>query len=264
MKGNRLAVLAGATAAFLLASACPARADTTVYADLVQQNRSGVTGTVVLTASSAGDLRVRIRARGLVPGPHAQHLHGALEGGEFHCATTASDADGDGWLTNEEASGEYGSAFLALTTGGDTSGDSALDLARMPVADAKGRLRYDRTIPAAQIPDGLVSHLSHMHVVQHGIDANDNGRYDLDALGESTFAAGLGFAGVPEEATNPASCGVITGASATKTPPGGVATGGETSEGTQSLPLAVLGVGMLGLAAGIAWRRRAHKAADRR
>jgi len=263
MRGNRLTVLAGATAVFLLGLACPAAADTTVYADLVQQNRSGVSGTVVLKVSDAGDLRVRIRARGLMPGPHAQHLHGALEGGEFHCATTASDADGDGWLTNEEASGEYGSAFLALTTSGDTSGESALDLDRMPVADEQGRLRYDRTIPSARLPDGLVSQLSRMHVVQHGIDANDNGRYDLDSLGESTFAAGLGLAGVPEEATNPASCGVITGAGATKMPHGGVDTGGKPSDGNQSLPWAVVGVGMMGLAAGVAWRRRVHRVPDR-
>lgn len=263
MKGNRLAVLVGATAALLLGSVSPAAAETTVYADLVQQNRSGVSGTVVLTASGGGDLRVQIRATGLVPGPHAQHLHGSLEGGQFHCATAASDTDGDGWLTNEEATGEYGSAFLSLTTRGDTSARSALELDRMPVADEEGRLRYDRTIPAAQLPAGLVGRLSDLHVVQHGIDANGNGQYDLDALGESTFAAGLGLPEVPEEATNPASCGIITGGGATTMPSGGVETGRQAGDGILSWTSAVLGVGLLGLAAGVAWRRRVQRTSDR-
>ena len=264
MLSNRLVVLAGVTVVLLLWCAAPASADRRVLADLVEQNRSGAGGRVVLTATDEGALEVHIRATGLVPGPHAQHLHGSLQGGEFHCASEESDADGDGWLTNEEASGEYGSAFLALTTSGDISPNSALDLERMPVADSKGRLTYHRVIPAAQIPDELIAQLSHLHVVQHGIDANDNGKYDLEALGESTFAAGAGLPGVPEEATNPASCGAVTGASAGQMPHGGVETGSGSTRGVESLPLAVLGVGLLSLAAGIAWRHRAGKGSVRR
>ena len=82
----------------------------------------------------------------------------------------------------------------------------------MPVADAKGRIDYERTFSAEMLPDGLVDHLSSMHVVQHGIDVNNNGKYDLDALGVSTFAENLGVPDVPEEATDPASCGVVQGA----------------------------------------------------
>jgi hypothetical protein len=248
--------VAGAAATLLLAAAAPAHADTTLHGDLVEQNRSGVEGSVTLTTRDDGSVRVQIHATGLVPGPHAQHIHGSLEGGMFHCATLAADKDGDGWLTNEEATGEYGSAFLALTTRGDTSGDSGLAIERMPVADKQGRLEYDRTIPAAQVPDGLVEQLANTHVVQHGIDANGNDKYDLDALGESTFAKSLGIPGVPEEATDPASCGMVMAASAGHAARGGVAAGAGSTEGVESLPLLVLGAGMVGLAGAVELARR--------
>ncbi len=248
--------LAGATTALVLVAAAPAAADWTLHADMVEQNHSGVTGTATITVRDGGGIRVRIHTTGMVPGPHAQHLHGSLEGGEFHCATDAADTDGDGWLTNEEATGEYGTAFLALTTRGDTSGKSGLAVDRMPVADAQGRLDYDRTIPAGQVPDGLVDRLAHLHIVQHGIDANDNGEYDLDALGESTFAKSLGSPGVPEEATDPASCGMVMAASAGSMPRGGVETGAGSTGGVESWPLALLGVGLLGAAGAVELARR--------
>lgn len=256
MTYRRALGVAGAAAALLCTAAGPATADTTLHGDLVEQNHSGVTGTVTITAHDDGSLRVRIHATGMVPGPHAQHIHGSLEGGEFHCATPAADSDGDGWLTNEEATGEYGTAFLALTTRGDTSGKSGLAVDRMPVADAQGRLDYDRTIPAGQVPDGLVDRLAHLHIVQHGIDANDNGEYDLDALGESTFAKSLGSPGVPEEATDPASCGMVMAASAGSMPRGGVETGAGSTGGVESWPLALLGVGLLGAAGAVELARR--------
>jgi hypothetical protein len=239
-----------------LALPAPAQAETTVHADLVEQNRSGVTGTVTLTARDNGDLVVRITATGLMPGPHAQHIHGATGGGSFSCASAGNDDDGDGWLTNEEASGEYGNVFVALTTSGNTAAESGLDLDRMPVADSEGRLTYERTIRSQALPAGLTDELQHVHVVQHGIDANDNGRYDLEALGESTFATGLGLSGVPEEATNPAACGMVMGAAAGVMPHGGVETGGEPPAPSTSGPLLALGIGMLALAAVVGLRRR--------
>src|SRR4051794_40732826 len=79
-----------ASGLLLWVTAVPAVAES-VQADLVEQNHSGVHGTVTLTVTDAGDLRVRIRATGLVPGPHAQHLHGAAGGKHFACATMRSD-----------------------------------------------------------------------------------------------------------------------------------------------------------------------------
>ena len=89
---------------------------------------------------------------------------------------------------------------------------------------------YERTFSADELPAGLVEHLSDAHVVQHGIDVNGNGRYDMAGAGVSTFAKNLGVAGIPEEVTDPASCGVITGAKAPMSPHGGVETGGGTQD----------------------------------
>src|SRR6187549_2254508 len=102
------------------------------------------------------------------------------------CPTlAANDKNHDGILTNEEAVGEYGAIYLPLTTRGDVSAASALALDRMPVADSKGVLNYRRTFTAAEVPDALLSHLSQVHVVEHGIDVNHNDKYDLAGLGES-------------------------------------------------------------------------------
>jgi hypothetical protein len=150
------------------------------------------------------------------------------------------DKNGDGVLTNEEAMGEYGSIFFALTTRGDSSAKSALAVDRMPVADAKGNLNYRRTFSPQRVPDALLHHLSELHVVQHGIDVNGNGRYDVKALGVSTFARNLGAPGVPEEATDPATCGLVTGAGAAMSPHGGVETGGGPADGNSG-SLALLG-----------------------
>jgi hypothetical protein len=200
------AVLTAVVACSLVAA--PASADTTVSARFEAVNDSGVRGTADLTAHKDGSLTVVIRGRGYVPGqPHAQHIHGSFGGRHFMCPSMANDANGDGVVTNEEGAGEYGAIFMALTTRGDTSPKSGLSTDRMPVADASGRIDYRRTISANHVPDVLLEHLSEVHVVQHGIDANDNDRYDFAGLGVSTFARNLGLGRVPEEATDPAACG---------------------------------------------------------
>lgn len=238
-----------------------AAADTTVRAKLVELNDSGASGTVVLTATDDGGLEVVIRSRGLVPNqPHPQHIHGAGSGGQhFMCPTLEkNDTDEDGVLTNEEATGEYGVIFLALTTRGGATPEDGLDVARMPVADASGRLDYDRTFSPDAVPDGLIDNLSSLHVVQHGIDVNDNDTYDIAALGVSTFAENLGVPNVPEEATDPASCGVVQGAGAADHSHGGPEMGGTpvTGDGTG---LAVGGAVLVAAAAALGWSRRAGR-----
>src|SRR5512133_2265488 len=242
-----------AAAAALLCVPMSAVADTSVKAKLVEQNGSGVSGTVSLTELDNGRLKVVIHSRGLVPGqPHAQHIHGSAHGGHFGCPTLKkNDTDGDGVLTNEVAAGEYGTVFLALTTSGGATPQDGLDVKRMPVADSKGRVNYERTFTAKMIPDGLLEHLSSLHVVQHGIDANNNGKYDLDALGVSTFAESLGVPNIPEEATDPASCGVVQGAGMSGKPRGGVETGGAPGPEVNA-PLAAAGSALLLVSAGFA------------
>jgi hypothetical protein len=256
---RRITIVGAATTSLLLLGlGAPAQADSTVRAKLQEANGSGVSGTAMLTAGDDGSLTAVIKADGLVPGqPHAQHIHGSVGGEHFMCPTMDSDTDGDGVLTNEEASGEYGTIFVALTTSGDSSPTSGLALDRMPVADSSGSINYERTFQAGDLPKGLVDNLSQVHVVQHGIDVNDNQKYDLAGLGESTFAKNLGAPGVPEEATNPASCGVVTGAMAPTAPHGGVETGGEPAIGVNA-PLAALG-GLLVALSGtflLRWRSR--------
>ena len=238
-----------------------ATADTTVRAKLIEQNGSGVTGTATLMATADGGLKVVIHSQGLVPGqPHAQHIHGSAHGGHFGCPTLkANDKDHDGILTNEEAMGEYGTVFFSLTTTGGTSPKDGLAVDRMPVADSKGRIDYERTFPASDLPEGLLEHLASMHVVQHGIDVNHNNKYDLAALGESTFAASLGLKGIPEEATDPASCGVVQGAGAGNPARGGVDTGGAPTSDLNR-PLAAAGASLLLLAAVALFLRRPVRA----
>lgn len=253
--------LALAAAVTLLCVPASAAADTTVRAKLVELNGSGAHGTATLTALGGGRLKVVIHSEGLVPNqPHPQHIHGSSHGGHFGCPTLAmNDTNHNGVLTNEEATGEYGTIFLALTTRGGATPQDGLDVKRMPVADAHGRLDYERTFSAAQVPDGLLKHLSTLHVVQHGIDVNHNGTYDLAALGESTFAKNLGKPGVPEEATDPASCGVVQGAGAGRPAHKGVETGGAPPTSLDR-PLAVAGTALLLVAGALGVSLRGSRA----
>jgi len=254
-----------AAAAAMLCLPMSAAADTTVKAKLVEQNGSGAGGTVSLTALGNGGLKVVIHSQGLVPGqPHAQHIHGSAHGGHFGCPTLEkNDTDGDGVLTNEEATGEYGTVFLALTTTGGATPQDGLDVKRMPVADSKGRIDYERTFSAKMVPDGLLEHLSSLHVVQHGIDVNNNGKYDVEALGVSTFAQSLGVPNIPEEATDPASCGVVQGAGMTGRPRGGVETGGAPAPSVNAR-LAVAGGALLLMSAAFAVSAVARSRHDHR
>lgn len=222
-------------------------------------NRSGSSSTATLWMK--GDtVKVHITGTGFVPkAPHAQHLHGSFSGDKtFTCPSSAADKDGDGQVTVEEGLPMYGGIMISLTTKGDTSAKSGLAVDRMPVADAKGNLEYDRTI---HLPKGAGAKLKHLHIVQHGVDANHNGRYDMGALGESSFAKSLGAKGIPEEATNPATCGMISSASVGHMPHGGVETGdGTTSSGPAAGPIALGGLAFVGAGGAWLWRRRLSSA----
>jgi hypothetical protein len=88
-----------------------------------------------------------------------------------------------------------------LTTRGDTSPKSALAVNRFPVANAKGSVHYERTF---SVSANVAKNLGKKVIVQHGVDLNDNGRYDFKAAGKSELDPSL-----PQEATIPATCGVI-------------------------------------------------------
>ena len=257
MRIPRALLVVPAAAAILLAVPSAAFADDSVHVKLDALNKSGASGTATLTAMSDGDLKISIRSKGLVPkSPHAQHLHGATSGMDFHCPDMSADKDGNGFLSTEEGVPMYGDIFVSLTTKGDTTKASGLAVDRMPTADAKGNLSYDRTIAAADLPKGTIEHLKDLHVVEHGIDANNNGKYDLDALGESTLAKSAGLKGIPEEATDPATCGMVSGAAAGSVPVGGVATGDGSTRHSSTTAYGIGGLALLGAAGVFLARRR--------
>lgn len=229
------------SAFLILAGAAGASADESYQMELTDTsgNQSGSSSTAQLSID--GDsFTIKIQGKGFTPNsPHAQHFHGSFsDDKKFTCPTPAADKDGDGQVNTEEGLPAYGDVILSLTTEGDTSPKSGLAIDRMPTADAKGNLSYTRTI---ELPAGAGAKLKNLHVVQHGLDANGNDKYDTEALGESSFAKSLGVNGIPEEATNPATCGTVTGASTGEMPSGGVDTGDGTTGGIES-------GGMFGLA----------------
>lgn len=253
MRATRLMAPLGVLAAPILLSA-PAHADTVNFS-LNEQNGSGAKAEATVVTTAGGGLRVSIHGTGFTPNaPHAQHLHGGAKG-DFFCPPASADKNGDGQVSTEEGLPAYGNVMVSLTTKGDASADSGLAVDRMPVADAQGNLDYQRTIPAANIPAGIVENIDNLHIVQHGLDVNDNNKYDLASLGESVFATSLGVKGVPEEATNPATCGEVS-------PAGAVETGGAGTQGTEAAPmLGVGGAALAGAAALFAVRRRMTRVA---
>ena len=93
---------------------------------------------------------------------------------------------------------------MSLTTTGDTSPSSGPAVDRFPVADANGNYHYQRDFTVGvDIPACVADHLTDFHVVSHGIDTNHNGAYDF-SKGPSDLDPSL-----PQEATVPASCGLI-------------------------------------------------------
>jgi len=251
-------LLAPAAILAVLLMPTPAFAAENVDIRLQDVNHTGARGTASITMDDAGNLTVVITASGLAPNlPHPQHLHGAMSGMDTHCPSPATDKNNNGYVSVEEGVPMYGDVFLSLTTTGDTSFTSALAINRMPVADAHGNLNYRRTIAAADLPANTAAHLKDLHVVEHGIDANHNGQYDLAGLGESTFARSLGVPNIPEEETEPATCGLPAAAAAAAVPTGGVATG-DGSDPVQPQTIYLIGGVAIGfvLIVTIARRRR--------
>ena len=168
-------------------------------ADLNPLNRSGADGSAILH-KEGGKLDARIYTTDLAPNlPHAQHIHG-FEQAVSECPTLA-DSGRDNLITTAEGLPSYGPIQVSLTTRGDTSPDSALAVNRFPVANAGGFVGYERTF---SVPDSVRKNLGKFAIVQHGVDLNNNGRYDFRAAGRSELDPSL-----PQEATIPANCGVI-------------------------------------------------------
>ena len=227
--------------------------DGTYQIELDALNDSGASGTAVVTVNG-NSLTVKIDAEGLVPkAPHAQHIHGMPDGSkDFMCPTEDADKNGDGVVNVAEGVPSYGAITVSLTTEGDTSPKSGLAVDRMPVADEEGNLEYERTI---KVPDKIADNIKNLHIVQHGIDTNDNDKYDFEGTqGKSELDPK-----VPAEATHPATCGMVEGSSVAEVPEGGVETGTGSTDGVESSGVLAPGGAALLTAAGltvVAARRR--------
>ena len=169
-------------------------------ADLKPLNSSGAEGHAMLEKEGSKKIETEIHTKGLAPKlPHAQHIHG-FKKAVSECPTLAASGS-DNLITTAEGLPDYGPIQVSLTTKGDTSPESALAVDRFPVANAKGSVEYERTF---SVPANVAKNLGKKAIVQHGVDLNDNGRYDFQAAGKSELDPSL-----PQEATIPATCGVI-------------------------------------------------------
>ncbi|MGW5860735.1 hypothetical protein ACWFRJ_00995 [Streptomyces sp. NPDC055239] len=257
----RISALLALPAALSLAAATPAlahdghhsgasksgAAGQTYQINLEALNKSGSQGTALLSLDGT-KLTVKIEAKGLVPGqPHAQHIHGSTDGHDFHCPDAGADKNGDGIVTTAEGLPSYGDINISLTTKGDTSKKSGLDVKRMPTAKEDGTLSYSRTITVSQ---DVADHIKDLHVVQHGIDPNNNNEYDF-GKGKSELDPKL-----PQEATAPADCGMVKGAAVGSMPVGGVETGSGSTQGMESPGLIAGGTAALLAAGGLFAVRR--------
>lgn len=213
----------------------------TYQANLVQQNKSGASGTATVSVSG-NNVTVNIRATGLSPNlAHAQHLH---VGGQATCPTPAADTDKDGFVNSKEGEASVGPIRVSLTTTGDVGSGSALAVDRMPKADAQGNLTYTRTFA---LPSGVAAaDLARATVEQHGISAlfNDKAKYDGDKKSELDSK-------LPFETTAPATCGKLTSA-----PTGGLATGAGSINGIESPVILAAGTAAVLAALVLAFRTR--------
>jgi hypothetical protein len=143
-------------------------------------------------------LRVRLRARGLDALPHAMHIHGLDHPEVAFCPgrEARNDLVDDGLIETVEGLEDYGPILVSFTTRGDTSPASALALDRFKAANEDGKLFYKRSF---RIPRDVAKRLGQFHIVVHGEDLNDDGKYGgrITALG------------APLEAELPVACGEI-------------------------------------------------------
>ena len=193
------------------------RKTVTLTAQLSEVNGSGASGTASATVRNQKIRHIEVHAEGLTPdAPHAQHIHYGQEALN-ECPTLALDSNGDGRINTVEGVPAYGPVVVSLTTTGDTTPASFLDVTRFPVSH-DGLIDYSRDgieltdVPgtgysggggtAKQIADSIRE--GEGVLVIHGVDYNGNGAYDFEGAGPSELDPNL-----PAEATDPAVCGVL-------------------------------------------------------
>ena len=203
----------------------------------VALNGVDASGTAMV-AVNGNRIDVTMAASGLLADqPHAAHIHFGADA-RNECPVASDDAEDDGTINTTDGAPAYGPIVVSLTkTGGTDPVKDALAVERFDTAPG-GELSYERgsiKVPskvAKAIADGLSV------VVIHGVDHNDNGKYDGDTKSDLDPS-------LPTEATDPAICGVLSAS-----PAGGAATGDGGSAPDQNTGLIALGGGLLLVAAG--------------
>ena len=179
----------------------PGQSDNKVSGRLNPLNNSGVTGHAHVKVEGK-KLDVHYKANNLARKlPHAAHIHYG-EQATHECPTVRDDKNRDFRLNVVEGVPRYGPNAVSLTTRGDTSPASGLAVDRFSTAP-KGTINYDRTVKTSKDVARAIRNGEGVLVV-HGVDYNNNGKYDFDSAGKSELNAAL-----PAEATDPAACGVL-------------------------------------------------------
>lgn len=127
----------------------------TYMADLNALNNSGVKGTVTIY-QWRNYVRVQVRATGLEPGAHLQHIHGFAGTATDSVCPTLPAAGADNLISLQEGLPYYGPVLLPLNFSGGS----------WPAAAANGRLFYDRTFTTST---SALSPLQLRTVVLHGM-----------------------------------------------------------------------------------------------
>ena len=191
--GASLAVAAGP----VVAASGTFIANTTPVPHTATGSGLNVRGTATLELQSK-KLTAHITASGLSPKlPHLMHIHGVI-GAQNDCPDISADVNGDGFIDTADGLPDYGPVIVTFSTTGDTSAAAAFNLEVAVVADGSGNIDYTRTFT---IPKAVAQDISNLHVVIHGADLNNNGKYD-------GVVSSLGM-GIPLEAELPVSCGTI-------------------------------------------------------
>ena len=194
------------------ATAAPASSTTTsnhgyvarAVAHLDPLNNSGVSGVGVVSLKvSKNRINVVVRANGLLANmPHAMHIHWGATA-KHECPTVKRDTNRDHRLNVAEGIPSYGPIRVSLTTKGDTSPKSALAVDRFSTAP-HGKLVYKRYSIKVDPRTAAAVRAGQAVLVVHGLDYNQNGKYDFAGAGASELDKA-----VPAEATDPAACGVL-------------------------------------------------------
>lgn len=174
---------------------------TDTKAHLSQLNNSDVFGRSEVDVHGR-KLDISVDARHVLPDmPHAMHIHFGAEA-RHECPSVFDDDNADHRLSTAEGQPAYGPIRVSLTKHGDTSPESGLAVDRFPNAPG-GEIHYDRTTRTdSQVARAI--RRGNAVVVIHGIDYNQNHKYDFEGAGKSELDPA-----VPAEATDPVTCGVL-------------------------------------------------------